>query len=62
MLFYSYNKVNKLVLLKYKLYLMLLRLFKVVFINLTKYNTVLLCAFVISKKVKIINNPYKVYS
>ena len=62
MLFYSYNKVNKLILLKYKLYLMFLYLFKTAFINLAKYNIVLLCAFVIHKKVKVINKPYKVYS
>jgi hypothetical protein len=62
MLFCSNNKVNKLILLKYKLYLMLLCLFKTVLINLAKYNTVLLYAFIISKKVKIINKLNKVYS
>jgi hypothetical protein len=62
MLFYNYNKVNKLILLKYKLYPMPLRLLKTVFINLAKHSTVLLCAFVIYKKVKVINKPYKVYS
>jgi hypothetical protein len=61
MLFYSYNKVNKLIFLRYKLYLMFLRLFKTALINLAKYNTVLLCALVIHKKVKIINKSYKVY-
>jgi hypothetical protein len=61
MLFYNNNKVNKLVLLKHKLYLVLLCLLKTVLINLAKYNTVLLCAFIINKKVKIINKPYKVY-
>jgi hypothetical protein len=61
MLFYNNNKINKLILLKHKLYLMPLRLIKTVFINLAKYNTVLFYAFVISKKVKIINKPYKVY-
>jgi hypothetical protein len=62
MFFYNNNKVNKLILLKHKLYLMPLCLFKTVFINLAKYNTVLFCAFIISKKVKIINKPNKVYS
>jgi hypothetical protein len=61
MFFCNNNKVNKLVLLKHKLYLMFLCLFKIVLINLTKYNTVLFCAFIISKKVKIINKPNKVY-
>jgi hypothetical protein len=41
---------------------MLLYLFKTILINLAKYNIVLLCALIISKKVKIINKPYKVYS
>jgi hypothetical protein len=62
MLFYSSNKVNKLVLLRRKLYLVFLCLFKTALINLTKYNTVLFCAFIISKKVKIINKPNKVNS
>jgi hypothetical protein len=62
MLFCSYNKVNKLIFLRYKLYLMFLYLLKTMFINLVKYNTVLLYAFVIHKKVKVINKPYKVYS
>jgi hypothetical protein len=48
MLFRSNNKVNKLVLLRHKLYLVLLCLFKTVLINLAKYNTVLFCAFIIS--------------
>jgi hypothetical protein len=61
MLFYNNNKVNKLILLKHKLYLMFLCLFKTVFINLVKYNTVLFYAFIINKKVKIINKPNKVY-
>jgi hypothetical protein len=61
MLFYSNNKVNKLILLKHKLYLVFLCLFKIVLINLANYSTVLLCAFIISKKVKIINKPNKVY-
>jgi hypothetical protein len=61
MLFCNNNKVNKLVLLKHKLYLMLLCLLKTVLINLTKHSIVLLCAFIISKKVKIINKPNKVY-
>jgi hypothetical protein len=62
MLFYNNNKINKLILLKHKLYLMFLCLFKTVFINLAKYNIVLLYVFIISKKVKIINKPNKVYS
>jgi hypothetical protein len=61
MLFYSSNKVNKLIFLKRKLYLVFLCLFKTVLINLAKYNTVLFCAFIINKKVKIINKPNKVY-
>jgi hypothetical protein len=62
MLFYNYNKVNKLILLRYKLYLMFLCLLKTAFINLAKYNIVLFYAFVIYKKVKVINKPYKIYS
>jgi hypothetical protein len=61
MLFYSNNKVNKLILLKHKLYFVFLCLFKTVLINLVKYNIVLFCVFIISKKVKIINKPNKVY-
>jgi hypothetical protein len=62
MLFCSCNKVNKLVLLKRKLYPVLLCLFKTVLINLVKYSTVLLCALIINKKVKIINKPNKINS
>jgi hypothetical protein len=62
MFFYNNNKVNKLILLRLKLYFVPLYLFKTVFINLVKYNIVLFCAFIISKKVKIINKPNKVYS
>jgi hypothetical protein len=62
MLFYNNNKVNKLILLKHKLYPVLLCLFKTALINLVKYSTVLFCAFIINKKVKIINKPNKVYS
>jgi hypothetical protein len=51
MLFYSNNKINKLILLKHKFYSVLLCLFKTAFINLTKHNTVLFYAFIISKKV-----------
>jgi hypothetical protein len=61
MLFYNNNKVNKLILLRHKLYFMLLCLFKTVFINLAKYNIVLLYTLIISKKVKIINKSYKIY-
>jgi hypothetical protein len=62
MLFCNNNKVNKLILLRHKLYFVLLYLFKTTLINLTKYNTVLFCALIISKKIKIINKPNKVYS
>jgi hypothetical protein len=62
MLFCSCNKVNKLILLRCELYFVFLRLFKTVLINLVKYSTVLFCAFVVCKKVKVINKPYKVYS
>jgi hypothetical protein len=48
MLFCSNNKVNKLILLRRKLYSVLLCLFKTVLINLAKYNTVLFCVFIIS--------------
>jgi hypothetical protein len=61
MLFCNNNKVNKLIFLKHKLYSVLLCLFKTVFINLIKRNIVLLCAFIINKKVKIINKLNKVY-
>jgi hypothetical protein len=62
MLFCNNNKVNKLVLLRHKLYFMLLCLFKTVLINLAKYSTVLLYTLIISKKVNIINKLNKVYS
>jgi hypothetical protein len=62
MLFCSNNKVNKLILLRRELYFVFLCLFKTVLINLAKYNTVLFYAFIISKKIKIINKPNKVYS
>jgi hypothetical protein len=62
MLFYSYSKVNKLVLLRCKLYSVLSRLLKTAFVNLAKYSTVLLCVFTVYKKIKIINKPYKIYS
>jgi hypothetical protein len=61
MLFCSYNKVNKLILLRYKLYFVLLRLFKTALINLAKYSIVLLCVLTVYKKVKVINKPYKIY-
>jgi hypothetical protein len=48
MLFRSSNEVNKLVLLRHKLYPVPLCLFKTALINLAKYNTVLFCAFIIS--------------
>jgi hypothetical protein len=62
MLFYNYNKVNKLILLKRELYFVFLYLFKTVFINLTKYNIVLFYTLIISKKVKIINKLNKINS
>jgi hypothetical protein len=62
MLFHNSNKINKLVLLRRELYPVLLYLFKTALINLAKYSTVLFCALIISKKVKIINKPNKVYS
>jgi hypothetical protein len=62
MLFRSSSKVNKLVLLRRELYPVLLCLFKTALINLAKRSTVLFCALIISKKVKIINKPNKVYS
>jgi hypothetical protein len=48
MLFYNNNKVNKLILLRRELYLVLLCLFKTALVNLAKRNTVLFCAFIIS--------------
>jgi hypothetical protein len=62
MLFYNSNKVNKLVLLRHKLYPVLLCLFKTALINLAKHSTILFCALIINKKVKIINKPNKVNS
>jgi hypothetical protein len=62
MLFRNYSKVNKLVLLRRELYPVLLRLLKTALVNLAKRSIVLLCAFVVYKKVKVINKPYKVYS
>jgi hypothetical protein len=62
MFFYNNNKVNKLILLRHKLYSVLLCLFKTALINLVKYNTVLFYTFIINKKVKIINKPNKVNS
>jgi hypothetical protein len=62
MLFYSNNKVNKLIFLRRKLYSVLLCLFKTAFINLVKYNIVLFYTLIISKKIKIINKLNKVYS
>jgi hypothetical protein len=62
MLFCSSNKVNKLVLLRRELYPVLLCLFKTALVNLAKRSTVLFCVLIISKKVKIINKPNKMYS
>jgi hypothetical protein len=62
MLFYSCNKIIKLILLRHKLYLVFLCLYKTAFINLAKYNIILLYTLIINKKVKIINKLNKVYS
>jgi hypothetical protein len=62
MLFCSNNKVNKLVLLRRELYPVPSCLFKTALVNLAKRSTVLFYAFIISKKVKIINKPNKVNS
>jgi hypothetical protein len=62
MLFRSSSKVNKLILLRRELYLVPSCLFKTALVNLAKYSTVLFCALTVSKKVKIINKPNKVYS
>jgi hypothetical protein len=62
MLFCNNNKVNKLILLKHKLYPVFLCLLKTALINLAKHSTILFYALIISKKVKIINKPNKVYS
>jgi hypothetical protein len=48
MLFRSNSEVNKLILLRRELYLVLLCLFKTALINLAKHNTVLFYAFIIS--------------
>jgi hypothetical protein len=48
MLFYNNSEVNKLILLKHKLYSVSLCLFKTALINLAKYNTVLFYVFIIS--------------
>jgi hypothetical protein len=61
MLFCNSNQVNKLVLLRHKLYPVFLCLFKTALINLAERSTVLLCAFTVSKKVKIIDKPNRVY-
>jgi hypothetical protein len=61
MLFCNSSKVNKLILLRRELYPVFSRLFKAAFVNLAKRSTVLLCALIISKKVKVIDEPYKVY-
>jgi hypothetical protein len=48
MLFCNNNKVNKLILLRRKLYSVSLCLFKTALVNLAKRSTVLFCAFIIS--------------
>jgi hypothetical protein len=62
MLFCSSSKVNKLVLLRRELHPMPLCLFKAALINLAKYSIILFYTLIISKKVKIIDKPYRVYS
>jgi hypothetical protein len=62
MLFCNNSEVNKLILLRHKLYPMPSRLFKITLRNLAKHSTVLLCALAINKEIKIINKPYKIYS
>jgi hypothetical protein len=57
--FCSYNKINKLILLRHKLYFMSLCLLKTALINLAKYNTVLLCAFAIHKRLRLLTNLIK---
>jgi hypothetical protein len=59
MLFYNNNKVNKLILLRRKLYLMFLCLFKTTLINLAKYNIVLLCTLIINKRLRLLINFIK---
>jgi hypothetical protein len=61
MLFCNSSKVNKLILLRRELYPVFSRLFKATFVNLAKRSTVLLCALILSKKVKVIDEHYKVY-
>jgi hypothetical protein len=56
MLFLSYSKINKFVLLRHKLQPVLSRLFKATLINLAKYSTVLFCAFAIGKEIKSLTN------
>jgi hypothetical protein len=62
MLFCSSGEVNKLVLLRRELHPVPSRLFKAALVNLAKRSTVLLCALAIGKEVKIIDEPYRVYS
>jgi hypothetical protein len=59
MLFCNNNKVNKLVLLRHKLYPMFLCLFKTALINLAKHSIVLLCAFIIKKRLRLLINLIK---
>jgi hypothetical protein len=61
MLFRGNSKVNKLVLLKRELHSVSSCLFKTALVNLAERSTVLFCALIISKKVKIINKPNRVY-
>jgi hypothetical protein len=59
MLFYSSSKVNKLVFLRRELYPMPLCLIKTALINLAKRSTVLLCALIISKRLRSSTNLIK---
>jgi hypothetical protein len=62
MLFCSSSKVNKLVLLRRELHPVPSCLFKTALVNLAERSTVLFCALTVSKKVKIIDKPNRVYS
>jgi hypothetical protein len=59
MFFCNNNKINKLIFLKYKLYLISLYLFKTALINLAKYNIVLLYTLIISKWLRLLTNLIK---
>jgi hypothetical protein len=54
--------MNKLVLLRRELHPVLSRLFKAALVNLAERSTVLFCALAINKEIKVIDEPYKMYS